>query len=122
MILIVEDNPMNAELMTDLLEECGYAVIHAASGEEGISLATNRLPDLVLMDVSLPVLDGLSASRILKDQAATANIPIVAVTAHAMKGDRERVLAAGCAGYVTKPIDIGTFVPSLLEIVPQMST
>lgn len=109
-ILVVEDNPMNLELMTDLLEFEGLQVVTAKTGEEGVAQAAEHLPDLILMDVSLPGMDGLEATRAIRAQAATAHIPVVAVTAHAGEADRDHVAAAGCAGYLTKPIDVATFV------------
>ena len=104
-ILIVEDNLMNIELATDLLEASGYVVIQAGMAEEGIGLARAELPDLILMDISLPGMDGLEATAVLKQDPATKGINVVAMTAHAMKGDEEKALAAGCSGYITKPID-----------------
>ncbi len=108
-ILIVEDNPMNLELATDLLEAAGYVVIQAGTAEEGIKLARDEFPDLILMDVGLPGMDGLEATGVLKQDPATKDIPVIAITAHAMKGDEEKALAAGCAGYITKPIDTRAF-------------
>ncbi len=103
-ILIVEDNPMNLELATDLLEASGYVIIQAGTAEEGIELARVKFPDLILMDVGLPGMDGLEATGVLKQDPTTKDIPVIAMTAHAMKGDEERALTAGCAGYITKPI------------------
>jgi CheY-like chemotaxis protein len=108
-ILVVEDNPLNLELATDLLEGCGFTVIAAQSGEGGLRLAREAMPDLILMDLSLPGMDGLEATRALKADPQTAAIPVIAVTAHAMKGDQERALEAGCEGYITKPIDTRMF-------------
>jgi CheY-like chemotaxis protein len=108
-ILIIEDNPANMELATDLLEPLGYVVLPAETAEEGIQRATHELPDLILMDVALPGMDGLSATQRLKGDPRTSRIPIVALTAHAMCGDEGRMLAAGCDGYITKPIDTRTF-------------
>ena len=104
-ILLVEDNPMNRELTIDLLEMAGYTVLQAETAEEGIALARAERPALILMDISLPGMDGLNATKILKQGPGTRIIPIVALTAHAMKGDETRALAAGCDGYITKPID-----------------
>ncbi len=108
-ILMVEDNPMNLELATDLLEAAGYVVIQAGTAEEGMKLARDESPDLILMDVGLPGMDGLEATGVLKQDPATKDIPVIAITAHAMKGDEEKALAAGCAGYITKPIDTRAF-------------
>ena len=119
-ILIVEDHPLNMELAADVLEAAGYSVIRAEDAEKGIALAKAERPSLILMDVGLPRLDGLSATGILKRAAETKEIPVVALTAHAMKGDEERALAAGCAGYIRKPIDtrrlpqmVARFIPSV---------
>jgi CheY-like chemotaxis protein len=108
-ILIIEDNPLNLELARDILEDAGYVVYTAVSAEKGIQLAHSVMPDLILMDVSLPGMDGLSATRLLTNDPETAKIPIVFLTAHAMHGDKEKAIAAGCKGYLTKPIDTRTF-------------
>ena len=104
-ILVIEDNPLNMELTTDILEEEGYVVIQAENAELGISLARAEPPGLILMDISLPGLDGLEATQILKGDAETRSIPIIALTAHAMKGDEDMVRTAGCDGYLTKPLN-----------------
>lgn len=108
-ILVVEDTPLNAEMVTDLLESDGHEVVVATSAEEGLELARRVRPALILMDISLPNMDGLAATQVLKADPATRNIPVVALTAHAMHGDEARVREAGCAGYLTKPIDTRTF-------------
>lgn len=108
-ILIVEDNPLNLELATDLLELAGYVVIQAETAEKGIELAKSHMPDLILMDISLPGMDGLAAIEILKQDDTTENIPIVVMTAHTMKGDKEKILASGCESTITKPINTRTF-------------
>jgi CheY-like chemotaxis protein len=108
-VLLVEDNPMNLELATDLLEACGIEVISANTGEAAVKLAQERKPNLILMDLSLPGMDGLQATAALKANPQTRSIPVVAVTAHAMKGDEQRALNAGCEGYITKPIDTRMF-------------
>jgi CheY-like chemotaxis protein len=108
-ILIVEDNPMNMELATDLLEIAGYTVLQAGTAEEGVRLAKAETPDLILMDVRLPGMDGLTATGLLKQDPTTAHIPVFALTAQAMKGDQEKALEAGCNGYITKPIDTREF-------------
>ncbi len=108
-VLLVEDNPMNLELATDLLEVCGIEVISANTGEAAIKLAQEQKPDLILMDLSLPGMDGLQATASLKANPQTRLIPVVAVTAHAMKGDEQKALDAGCEGYITKPIDTRMF-------------
>lgn len=112
-ILVIEDNPINMELVTDLLEAAGFHVYPAASGEQGLRAAEAFVPDLILMDLSLPGLDGLATTRALRKNPATSHLPIIALTAHAMKGDQETALGAGCNGYLTKPIDTRTFVSSI---------
>ena len=109
-ILLIEDNALNMELASDLLRLRNHVVIEAETAEIGIEIARNQQPDLILMDLSLPGLDGLAATRILRADTRTSRIPIVAVTAHATGADAERVAAAGCRGYLTKPIDTRTFV------------
>jgi two-component system cell cycle response regulator DivK len=103
-ILVIDDTPANMMLAVDILESAGHATIRAADALQGIELARRERPDVVLMDMQLPGLDGLAATRLLKDDARTCDIPVVAFTAQAMKGDDERMRAAGCAGYVAKPI------------------
>ena len=105
-ILIVEDDPKSLKLACDLLQVFGYTTIEATDGEQGVELAKSRKPDLILMDIQMPKMDGLEATRILKADTITKNIPVLALTAYAMKGDKERILEAGCDGYITKPIDI----------------
>ena len=102
-ILIVEDNPANLKLAATVLEKAGHAVLSAEDGEKGLVLARERLPDLVLMDIQMPGIDGLEATRRLRADPATAGLKIVALTALAMKGDEERILEAGCDGYIAKP-------------------
>ena len=108
-VLIVEDNPDNLELVKFVLERAGLSVIGTWSGAEGVALARERLPDLILLDLSLPEMDGWSAARQLKGDPATSDIPLVALTAHSMASDREKALAAGCNGYLTKPLNVVTF-------------
>jgi two-component system, cell cycle response regulator DivK len=105
-ILIVEDNEMNLDMLTRRLTRRGYDVVSATDGVEGLQLASYELPDLVLMDMSLPKMDGWEATRHLKSNTETKNIPVIALTAHAMVGDREKALEAGCDDYDTKPIDL----------------
>jgi two-component system cell cycle response regulator len=116
-ILIIEDNVLNLELATDLLEANGFAVASAPTAEEGLRLARELLPDLVLMDFSLPGMDGLSATKQLKTAPATRRLSVVGLTAHAMKGDEELALDAGCDGYLTKPIDTRTFVATVRKFI-----
>ncbi len=105
-ILIVEDDPKSLVLIRDLLQVSGYSTIEATDGQQGVELAKASKPDLILMDVQMPVMDGLEATRILKADATTSNIPVLALTSYAMKGDEERILEAGCDGYLAKPYNI----------------
>ena len=109
-ILLVEDNEVNRRLAGFLLRSQGYQVCEATTAAAAFEMVEKERPDLIVMDIQLPGMDGLEITRKLKEQPATANIPVVAVTSFAMKGDREKELAAGCAGYVTKPIDKNTFI------------
>jgi two-component system cell cycle response regulator DivK len=109
-ILVVEDNRDNMTLITDILESLNYDVIAAFDGKHGVQIAQSEQPDLILMDLSLPLMDGWTATREIKGIASIKTIPIIALTAHAMAGDRERALDAGCDDYITKPIN----VPDLL--------
>ncbi len=117
-ILLIEDNAQNRYLVTYLLEQTGHEVVSAESGPEGIALAGQVKPDLVLLDIQLPVMDGYAVARALKGNAATSAVPIVAVTSYAMVGDREKALAAGCDGYLEKPINPETFVADIERFLP----
>ena len=110
-ILLVEDNEMNRDMLSRRLSRKGYEVVMAVDGQQGLETAQSEKPDLILMDMSLPVLDGWEATRRLKADPETRGIPVIALTAHAMAGDREKTLEAGCDDYDTKPIDL----PRLLE-------
>ncbi len=110
-ILLVEDNEMNRDMLSRRLTRKGYEVVIAVDGEQGMAMARAEAPDLILMDMSLPVLDGWEATRQLKSAPATQAIPIIALTAHAMAGDREKAVEVGCDDYDTKPIEL----PRLLE-------
>jgi CheY-like chemotaxis protein len=115
-VLVVEDNDMNMQLVEYLLEEGGYQIVKAASGEDALSIARGGDPvDLILMDIHLPGIDGLSVVREMKTDERTKAIPILALTAHAMRGDRDRFLEAGCDGYISKPIDVKTFLTSIRQ-------
>ena len=105
-ILLVEDNEMNRDMLSRRLVRRGYEVLTAEDGAQGIDLARSAAPDLVLLDMSLPVVDGWEAARRIRADAGTGTVPIIALTAHAMTGDREKALAAGCDDYDTKPIDL----------------
>jgi CheY-like chemotaxis protein len=108
-ILLVEDNPQNRRLAQFLLKSQGYTVYEATTGEEALELARTARPELILMDLQLPGMDGYTVTRRLKAEAATAAIPVVALTAYAMPGDQDKALAAGCAGYIANPIDTRGF-------------
>jgi CheY-like chemotaxis protein len=116
-ILVVEDNLMNLELVTDLLEAGGFIVCPARTAEEGCHAAHELSPDLILMDLSLPGLDGLAATRALRADPATRHLTIIALTAHAMRGDEALALRAGCDGYLTKPIDTRTFAAKVAAFI-----
>jgi CheY-like chemotaxis protein len=115
-ILLVEDNEMNRDMLSRRLARKGYEVSIAVDGKQGVEMARADVPDLILMDMSLPVLDGWEATRQLKGADATRSIPVIALTAHAMSGDRERALEAGCDDYDTKPIELAR----LLEKIESM--
>jgi CheY-like chemotaxis protein len=110
-ILLVEDNEMNRDMLSRRLSRKGFEVVMAVDGGEAVSMAQSEHPDIILMDMSLPVIDGWEATRLVKATEMTANIPVIALTAHAMSGDREKALSAGCDDYDTKPIEM----PRLLE-------
>jgi two-component system, cell cycle response regulator DivK len=112
-VLIIEDNPMNLELAQDLLEAAGFEVISAVTAREGLEQVSRHRPDLVLMDVALPDMDGLEAARRIKTDPALAGIAVVALSAHAMARDRDLALQAGCDGYIIKPIDTRKFAPEV---------
>ncbi len=112
-ILLVEDNEMNRDMLSRRLLKAGFEMVMAVDGEQAIDLARSEAPDLILMDISLPGLDGWEATRLLKAGPETRSIPIIALTAHAMAGDREKSLAAGCNDYDTKPIDFRRLVEKI---------
>jgi len=120
-ILVVEDNDMNMQLVEYLLEEGGYDIVKATSGEEALAITSDDVGlatfDLILMDIHLPGMDGLSVVRRMKSNDRTARIPILALTAHAMRGDKDRFLEAGCDGYISKPIDVKTFISSIEQYI-----
>ena len=105
-ILLVEDNEMNRDMLSRRLGRKGYQVVIATDGEQGVALAESEVPDLILLDLSLPGIDGWEAARRIRGVAATASVPIIALTAHAMSGDREKALEAGCDDYDTKPVEL----------------
>ena len=114
-ILLIEDNEMNRDMLSRRLERKGYDVVLAVDGESGVAMAGEEEPDLILMDMSLPVLDGWEATRRLKAGADTCRIPVIALTAHAMSGDRERAIEAGCDDYDTKPIELSRLLGKIAE-------
>ena len=105
-ILLVEDNEMNRDMLSRRLIRKGHEVVIAVDGAQGVEMAQGEAPDIVLMDMSLPVLDGWEATRRIKADASTAHLPVIALTAHAMAGDRDKAMAAGCDDYDTKPVDL----------------
>tara|TARA_E500000178_G_C16868739_1_gene683276 strand:+ start:365 stop:733 length:369 start_codon:yes stop_codon:yes gene_type:complete len=118
LILLVEDNEMNRDMLSRRLKRKGFELIYAGDGVEAVESAKQNLPSLILMDVSLPEMDGLEATKLIKRDPATENIPIIALTAHAMEGDRERCLAAGCNDYDTKPIELSRLLDKIKTFLP----
>jgi two-component system cell cycle response regulator DivK len=116
-ILLVEDNEMNRDMLTRRLEKRGYTVVVAVDGGEGVAKTRAELPDLILMDMSLPVLDGWDATRQVKADPATAGIPIIALTAHAMESDRQKALGAGCDDFDTKPVELPRLLLKIEELL-----
>jgi two-component system, cell cycle response regulator DivK len=112
-ILLVEDNEMNRDMLARRLQRRGYGVLIAPDGAEGVAQAQAEVPDLILMDMSLPVLDGWEATRRLKATAETRSIPVIALTAHAMSGDREKAIEAGCDDYDTKPVEFNRLLAKI---------
>ncbi len=115
-ILLIEDNEQNRYLTTFLLEQHGYKVMQAVDGPRGIEMACAIAPELILLDIQLPTMDGYAVARALRAVDALRSVPIIAVTSYAMVGDREKALAAGCTGYIEKPIDPDTFVAEIERI------
>jgi two-component system, cell cycle response regulator DivK len=116
-ILIVEDNEMNRDMLSRRLQRRGFEVILAVDGQTGVDVAVAEIPDLILMDMSLPVKDGWEATRIIKATVETQNIPVIALTAHAMDGDRQAALDAGCDEYDTKPVDLERLLVKILALL-----
>ncbi len=121
-ILLIEDNEQNRYLLTFLLEQHGYRVVSAADGARGIAAARDLTPALILLDIQLPTMDGYAVARALREHEALRETPIVAVTSYAMPGDREKALAAGCTGYIEKPIDPQTFVAEMERALPPLGS
>jgi CheY-like chemotaxis protein len=120
-ILIIEDNENNLYLMTYILEQDGYEIIQARDGSEGIKLACGQIPSLIILDIQLPLMDGFEVARKLRSISILSDVPIVAVTSYAMAGDREKILAAGCTGYMRKPINTDTFSSEIGRFLAQDS-
>jgi len=114
-VLIVEDDPRNLKLIRDLLQIRGYTTLEATDGKQGVDMAREKMPDLILMDIQMPVMDGLEATSILKADPVTKSITIVALTAFAMQGDREKCMVAGFNDYITKPLDTRAFMTKVKE-------
>ena len=119
-ILLIEDNEQNRYLVTFLLEQHGHRVTHAADGRSGLRIAAALPFDLILLDIQLPEMDGHAVARAIRSDPAMSQVPIVAVTSYAMPGDREKVLEAGCNGYIEKPIDPDTFVAQVTAFLPKV--
>ncbi|MBI3457065.1 MAG: response regulator [Candidatus Rokubacteria bacterium] len=121
-ILLVEDNEMNRDMLSRRLEKRGYEVVIAVDGQQGVTLARSEAPALILMDMSLPVLDGWEATRQLKSAAGTRAIPIIALTAHAMSGDREKAMEAGADDFDTKPVDLARLLEKIEALLARKAT
>ena len=119
-ILIVEDNEMNRDMLSRRLERRGFAIVMAVDGQQGVDMARSEKPDLILMDMSLPVMDGWTATQAIKGDADMKNIPVIALTAHAMAGDREKAMAAGCDDYDTKPIELPRLLEKIGKFIPNV--
>ncbi|HZI99028.1 MAG TPA: response regulator [Gemmatimonadaceae bacterium] len=120
-ILLVEDNEMNRDMLSRRLQRRGYEVIMATDGQQGVTMAQSRSPDVVLMDMSLPVMDGWEATRTLKSSPDTKDIPVIALTAHAMSTDREKAMEAGCDDYDTKPIELTRLIGKIESLIARFS-
>ncbi len=120
-ILIVEDNELNLDMLVRRLARKGYEVVSAVDGEQGLSMATTEQPDLILMDMSLPGMDGWEATRQIKADPVTQTIPVIALTAHAMVGDREKALRAGCDDYDTKPVEFQRLLEKMENLLVKIS-
>ena len=116
-VLVVEDTPANIKLVTMLLEKDGYRVLQAENGADGVRLAQLYLPDIILMDIQLPDMDGLAAVKLLRQEAATRHLKIVALTAFAKKGDEDKMLESGCDGYIAKPIRYQSFLEEVRRVI-----
>ena len=115
-ILIVEDNEMNSDMLSRRLERRGFTVVLAVDGREGVAKARSEMPDLVLMDMSLPVMNGWEATQAIRADASMAHLPVIALTAHSMPGDREKAMEAGCNDYDTKPVDLSRLLSKMAAL------
>ncbi|MRG72896.1 response regulator [Alphaproteobacteria bacterium HT1-32] len=116
-ILIVEDNELNMKLFNDLLQAHGYETLQSKDGKEALKLARDNMPDLILMDIQLPEISGLEITRMLKEDPGLKHIPVIAVTAFAMKGDEEKIREGGCEGYIAKPISVANFLETVASFL-----
>ena len=117
-ILIVEDNEMNRDMLSRRLERRGFVIVMAMDGQQGVEMTRSERPDLILMDMSLPVMDGWAATQAIKADPELSKIPVIALTAHAMAGDREKAMAAGCDDYDTKPIELPRLLEKIAKFLP----
>ncbi|MBI2406830.1 MAG: response regulator [Gemmatimonadetes bacterium] len=118
-VLVVEDTPLSLELITEVLEHAGHTVLAATTAADGLLLAKTALPDVVLMDIRLPGMDGLEATRQLRQDPALQHMPVIAITAQAMRGDDTAAIAAGCDAYISKPINVATIAADVVRVVEQ---
>ena len=119
-ILIVEDNEMNRDMLSRRLERRGFAIVMAMDGQQGVEMTRSERPDLILMDMSMPVMDGWAATQAIKADPELSKIPVIALTAHAMAGDREKAMAAGCDDYDTKPIELPRLLEKIGKFLPDV--
>ena len=119
-ILIVEENEMNRDMLSRRLERRGFAIVMAMDGQQGVEMTRSERPDLILMDMSLPVMDGWAATQAIKADPELSKIPVIALTAHAMAGDREKAMAAGCDDYDTKPIELPRLLEKIGKFLPNV--
>jgi two-component system cell cycle response regulator DivK len=116
-VLLVEDNEMNRDILSRRLSRRGYVVVFAMDGQQGVEMARSEKPDIILMDMSLPVMDGWEATRRVKSDNAMRNVPVIGLTAHAMSGDREKALEAGCDDYDTKPVELDRLIEKMEQLL-----
>jgi two-component system cell cycle response regulator DivK len=116
-VLLVEDNEMNRDMLSRRLVRRGFEVVFAANGKQGVDLARSEKPDIILMDMSLPIMDGWEATRCVKSDDATRSVPVIGLTAHAMSGDREKAIEAGCDDYDTKPVELDRLIGKIERLL-----